>query len=223
MYTGHNATDTYDAGLNPWIFQKLEEYTNEKEDVKVIDVGCWKWNLWKSFMKKYPNVEFFGIEYYADSMYAKNAWYKEVFSISLDNYEELEKIPNESYDIMILGDVLEHTLFPDKTFKILQKKLKKDGVFLVSLPNIGFALYRLKLLFGRWDYAPDGVGGVMDNTHFRFFTLHSMRKFFEWLNLEIVEEFGLSVVQDKFAFLRFLWKLLPSVFALQIEFVLKNK
>ena len=70
-----------------------------------------------------------------------------------------------------MSDVLEHAAKPDLLLRALAPKLRRDGVFCVSLPNLRFwSEFVRPLLDGSWDYAPHGV---LDRTHLRWFTLPS--------------------------------------------------
>ena len=53
----------------------------------------------------------------------------------------------DTYDALILSEILEHLPFPE----ILMKKIAdKAKFFLVSVPNSAFYKFRLQLLFGRF-------------------------------------------------------------------------
>ena len=94
----------------------------------------------------------------------------------------------------------------------------------VSLPNIGFLWYRLLHLFGYWDYKDTGV---MDKTHLRFFTLNSTKKFLHKNQLKIIRFDPYIGIKNRNLMirntLRFLAKIWPSLFALQMVFLLQDK
>ena len=65
---------------------------------------------------------------------------------------------DDTYDAIILSDVLEHLVHPDKLLKALSPKLTRGGVLCISLPNVRFwPEFVRPLLTGAWDYAPHGV------------------------------------------------------------------
>ena len=73
--------------------------------------------------------------------------------------------------------MLEHLIDPWKVVESLTKFLKKDGIFIVSVPNIREILTISKILFGGgFDYNPDG--GIMDKTHLRFFCKKNVSELF---------------------------------------------
>ena len=80
---------------------------------------------------------------------------------------------DDDYDILIAADVLEHLRHPDVALSRFKQHLRRDGLLIVSLPNIANIYVRVNLLFGRF---PSHRKGILDRTHLRFFTLDSARK-----------------------------------------------
>ncbi len=75
--------------------------------------------------------------------------------------------PEQSFDVLIMSEVLEHFADPWQVLKNLRPLLKPGGLFFCSSPNVSH--YRLikMLIQGDWklvDY------GIMDRTHLRWFT-----------------------------------------------------
>lgn len=79
-----------------------------------------------------------------------------------------ESLPEEYFDVIICGDVLEHLVDPWVVVQRLSKLLKKGGKMIVSLPNIREFKTIMKIFVGGdFRYTPEG--GIMDKTHLRFF------------------------------------------------------
>ncbi|MBE2205422.1 MAG: class I SAM-dependent methyltransferase [Chthoniobacterales bacterium] len=87
---------------------------------------------------------------------------------------DLEKgLPAElagPYDCVICSHVLEHICWPEKLLRDIRERLAPDGRLVVALPNVMFYKNRWNLLAGRFDYQDSGL---MDNTHFRWYTFRS--------------------------------------------------
>jgi 2-polyprenyl-3-methyl-5-hydroxy-6-metoxy-1,4-benzoquinol methylase len=81
-------------------------------------------------------------------------------------------LTDERFDVIVLGDVLEHLRDPDAALADLLTLLTDDGRVVVSVPNVAHADLRLLLLEGRWTYQETGL---LDRTHLRFFTRSSLR------------------------------------------------
>ena len=86
-----------------------------------------------------------------------------------DLHAELE---DEQFDVVMLGDVLEHLLDPRSALVKLRDYLAPGGHILASIPNVGHGSIRLALLAGQFPYTEIGL---LDRTHLRFFTLESIR------------------------------------------------
>jgi SAM-dependent methyltransferase len=81
-----------------------------------------------------------------------------------------------SFDLLLMGEVLEHLPDPEATLRRLARLLKPGGEALASTPNIGHWRIVAGLLAGRFDYEAQGV---MDRTHLKWFTPRSLRRAFE--------------------------------------------
>lgn len=89
------------------------------------------------------------------------------FQIANIEQEDIDA-PEEYFDIIICADVLEHTTDPWKCLSRVCRHLKKGGRLIASIPNIR----EFKTLFQivvRGDFKYDVKGGILDNTHLRFF------------------------------------------------------
>jgi glycosyltransferase involved in cell wall biosynthesis len=88
------------------------------------------------------------------------------------------------FDMIVCADVLEHLKDPSAALAKLMAHVRPGGHVVASLPNVAMWLWRLKLLFGRFDYAPKGP---MDETHLRFFTRETAIKLLRRGGLEVAE------------------------------------
>ncbi len=88
-------------------------------------------------------------------------------------FEEL--LGEERFDIVLLGDVLEHLKAPEEFLKRLRHHLTSSGWLVVCLPNVAHGALRLSLLEGRFEYRAEGL---LDRTHLRLFTLSSLLETF---------------------------------------------
>jgi SAM-dependent methyltransferase len=82
-------------------------------------------------------------------------------------------LPPGPFDVVVLGDVLEHLRHPDATLSALAARLAPGGRVVVSVPNVAHLWIRMSLLVGRFEYADRGI---LDRGHLRFFTLSSFRR-----------------------------------------------
>ena len=206
----------YDSCINEYVYDEVPE------GLHCLDVGCWTGNLGKKLIKsKKCSVE--GIDFMpAVLAKARQNGYGKTFCMNLNsNPNEISKIKNK-YDCIICADVLEHLINPELVLSLLKKKLAKQGVLIISVPNIAFLKQRMEILGGKFDYNPNG--GIMDETHIRFFTAKSLQALCGRCGFEIKSFYGYSLVKNKFFFLRYLAKWWPKSFAIQflVKVKLKN-
>ncbi len=88
------------------------------------------------------------------------------------------------FDVILYGDVLEHLKDPLRILKLLNQYLKPAGIVVISVPNVAHLWVRLHLLSGKFEHTNRGI---LDESHLRFFTLASFRRFVQKANLEITK------------------------------------
>lgn len=157
-----------------------------KEKSVLLDVGCACGDFGKYIVEK-KGVDVYGMEY--DALSIKSALEKNIYNrihqVDL-NVHQSNEYPEYfgRFDYITLLDVLEHTVAPDYSLKQLIPYLKKDGYFVVSLPNISFSDIKLSILNDEFEYTDMGI---LDRTHLRFFTYKTIALFFADASLEIME------------------------------------
>lgn len=155
----------------------IEQRRDEK--VSVLEVGCGLGATLARIEYLWPKAEVKGIEL-VDRVVDIGGNY---LDITQGNVETME-IPykEESFDYIILGDILEHLYAPAKCLKRMMPYLKNDGFILCSLPNVMHMSVIVPLLRGKFEYQDRGI---LDRTHLRFFTLESIVRMFTECGLEI--------------------------------------
>ncbi len=150
---------------------------NIPERSTILDVGCGPGFLGELL----PTCTVYGID---SSQTAINLAKKHIFrTYHCDITQDLPELPRHFFDVIVFADILEHVAQPDVIIKKFIPYLKKEGVMLVSLPNIANWTIRLKLLFGSFSYTKTGI---LDNTHLRFFTYKTACEFFHSNNFDIL-------------------------------------
>jgi 2-polyprenyl-3-methyl-5-hydroxy-6-metoxy-1,4-benzoquinol methylase len=80
--------------------------------------------------------------------------------------------PHAPFDVIVMGDVLEHLADPARLLRDCKSLLTPGGRVVMSVPNVANVFVRLSLLFGRFNYTERGI---LDRTHLRFYTLATAR------------------------------------------------
>lgn len=102
---------------------------------------------------------------------------------------------DESFDIIILKDILEHVIDPLTLLFEAKRILKKNGYVIVSVPNHFYLWFRLRILFGKnllWKtFQHDHTKNQEEwnYMHVRFFTWTGFQRLISTTNFKIEKEF----------------------------------
>ena len=152
-----------------------------KEGSKVLDIGCGPSLIARELKRKNCFVD--GIDIYplSNKKYLDN--YKQC---DLNNAKLLPSV--DHYDVVLLLDIIEHFISPENFLDELRKKSKNTRPrIIMTTGNIAFFLMRLNLLFGRFNY---GKRGILDMTHTRLYTFHSLKKLLNQCGFTILKSRG---------------------------------
>lgn len=194
--------DKYDIDLNnsndshSIIVNQSLKYKN------ILDVGCGPGFIGKKIKsvsdKKNCCVD--GIEIDNISGEIAKKYYNNVYICSIEN--ENNKIYNDfmnnnkKYDCIIMADLIEHLDNPGEIINKLSKKLSKDGVFLISTPNIAHIDIISNLINGNFNY---NTTGILDSTHKCFFTKNSFYDFVDNINETYNLKYGVDLIGCTYA------------------------
>lgn len=103
---------------------------NGKKEKKILDIGAGNGLFLTEFKKR--GWEVTGVEFSEHAvMEAKK------FGLRLKRGDFLDyKFPNNYFDVVTLNNVLEHLYKPKETLKGVSKTIRKDGILVVTVPNI---------------------------------------------------------------------------------------
>lgn len=146
---------------------------------KVLEINCGKGMLAEKLAKKGVDVTVTDLSGVALQQ-AKERGIARGFKVNLDT----ESLPFDraQFDVVVSNSMIEHGFFPENTLKEGIKVLKKNGRFIIMVPNIGHWRFRLWLLLGRFPYIKNTPTDIL---HLRFFTMRSLK--------EAGKQFGLKV------------------------------
>lgn len=145
------------------------------EGNRVLDVGCASGYL-GNYLIREKRCEVWGIEPdYISSEEARAHGYKAVLNRSVEEALREPILANEQFDVILIGDVLEHLVKPEQLLQDLKPFLKPGGRLVLSLPNVAHYSVRFGLLAGNWEMTETGI---LDRTHLHFFTRSSAEAMF---------------------------------------------
>lgn len=147
----------------------------------ILDVGCAAGRLGEGLKRRQP-CRVTGIE--LDPAAAAEARLRLDEVLAGEALEVLAGLPEESFDCVVLADVLEHLADPWEALRQVYRVLTSDGTVVASIPNVRHWQVVRDLLEGRWDYAE---AGILDLTHRWFFTRQSIARLFAETGFQITE------------------------------------
>jgi SAM-dependent methyltransferase len=147
----------------------------------VLDVGCGRGLNGRIAHDKGAYVV--GIEQWEPSADAARARMDEVIGADIEHDDSARALGDRRFDLILFGDVLEHTRDPLAVMQRFLPFLEDGGHVVVSLPNVAAWTVRLGLLAGKFEYAESGI---LDETHLRFFTRATTARLVESAGLEIL-------------------------------------
>ncbi|HEX5152521.1 MAG TPA: class I SAM-dependent methyltransferase [Parafilimonas sp.] len=180
-------TNKPEMNFNPsYVGLRMDLLSNvEGEGKQVLDVGCATGANGKYLLDKNIASTVYGIEMDEKMAAEAGRHYKDVIVGNLDDHKILQPINTISFDLILLGDVLEHLDDPWKMLNDFANLLNRNGEIIISLPNIQHIdVWRHIYIKGTW---PVNSRGIFDKTHKRFFTLKDIRKLVAGAGLQITE------------------------------------
>lgn len=182
---------------------------------RVLELGCSTGYI--SRLLKQLGCSVVGIELDAAAAQLAAGICDQVFVADLNGNTWSQRIEGQ-FDVVLMGDVLEHLVHPDQVLRSARPFLLPGGEIVVSLPNVVHWSQRIKTLFGHFNYQPIGL---LDHTHLRFFTARSARALIENSGYRIVD-FHPIIGGHLSSRFRFLWQVLanvrPNLFGYQLLF-----
>jgi len=98
-----------------------------KPKSKILDVGCGN-GVFVQVAKDYG--------YDIQAMDKALPCVKHIHNIGVTAFTNLSHVPDKTYDAITLFDVIEHIAHPKSFLKIIHKKLVKNGVVIITTPNV---------------------------------------------------------------------------------------
>lgn len=165
------------------------------EKSEVLDMGCACGDLAEQLhIRKKCTV--YGLEFNPSSVAKciQKKVFAQVRQFDLNTLAE-SSFPEfkQKFDYCILGDVLEHLQNPDDVLKTAASYLKKDGVVIISLPNLSHASIKANLLLNDFTRTPLGI---LDKTHLHFFTYKNIAELLYKCSLDIKDMAYTSLPAD---------------------------
>lgn len=189
-------------GIVPFIYKKVKKiniknkfnivrkYCANKSCINLLDIGCGMGDF--LHYAKEHNCNVTGIEPDSD---ARTLAEKKLNTKILQS-EDLQNIPNESFDVITMWHVLEHVADLKTEIYHLQRLLKKDSTLILALPN--YKSYDAHYYKDKW-------AAYDVPRHLNHFSKTSINNIFEKSNLHLLDikplkwdSFYISMLSEKY-------------------------
>lgn len=193
LLTKNNKKLEKKLGFKPWyyMFARAELISEIKADrnanIRVLEVGCGMGGSASLIRTLFPNSEYFGVEYSKEA----GAYAKAFGDVTIGDAEKIyyeDIYPDECFDYVIFGDVLEHLHEPAEVLRKIYPCIKNDGHIIVSMPNVKHWSVMLPLL--REDRFTYEDAGILDRTHLKMYTGTEINR--------LITESGFSVEKEMY-------------------------
>lgn len=176
---------------------------------KVLDIGCNDGYVGQKLIER-------GNEVYGIDISEENVLISRRRGIKSRNVDiENEKLPyrDESFDIVILADIIEHVFDTDMLLRKSARVLKKGGTLIITTPNIASLGRRMMLFLGLAPFVEHSLelstNGLPSVGHIRYYTVFTLK------NQLLHNKFKhISIQGDKINFILFqsevLGRIIPS-------------
>lgn len=138
---------------------------------RVLEFGCGSGFVSRRLLER-GNVVV-GIERDPEAAALASRFCERVVVGDLERLDLARELAGERFDVILLGDVLEHLRDPLTLLAAVRPMLVPPGCLVITIPNTAHWSVRMDLLLGRFEYTPTGI---LDETHLRFFTRDSFSR-----------------------------------------------
>ncbi len=168
---------SYDVKAGSYFEGARKDFVDELPDdphAHILEIGCSNGNTGALALAMGKCERYAGVEIHrAAALVAR----EKLSEVLIGDIERID-LPweQQSFDALILSEVLEHLVDPWKVLLRLHSYLKPGALVLASSPNVSHHRIIRMLLRGEWNLTDDGI---MDRTHLRWFTPKSFAQMFE--------------------------------------------
>ncbi|MBI4945018.1 MAG: class I SAM-dependent methyltransferase [Bacteroidetes bacterium] len=141
----------------------------------VLEIGCASGKTGNKLKRIFNIKNYVGVEFNEE---AARLAEKNIDKVVCGNFEKMiEEHKTDDlkgkYDMVLFLDVLEHLYDPWRALDTIKDWLTPKGFLVCSIPNAGNIYVIKKLFTDKFEYESRGL---LDITHIRFFTLHTIIK-----------------------------------------------
>lgn len=140
----------------------------------VLDVGCNNGAVARALKLRHPGARVWGVEINPDALSKALPDLEQGWEADLDSTDLDALLGTLTFDHIIAGDVLEHTVHYQRITSALYKHLSPGGRMIISVPNYGHWHTLWVFLSRKWQR---NERGIFDKTHRTVIMWRNLREF----------------------------------------------
>ena len=154
----------------------------ENPNAEILEIGCGDGSMGALALAQKKCGRYVGIELFKPAAEIARS---KLTSVLVGDVETLDfPWAEQTFDALIMSEVLEHLIDPWRLLRRLYPLLKNGALVLASSPNVSQHRVIKSLLLGGWELTDSGV---MDRTHLRWFTPQSYRDMFDQSGFDVID------------------------------------
>ncbi len=138
----------------------------------ILELGCASGVLGAAYKERNPAAKWTGVEIHHGSIREAIPRLDKVVYMDL-NSPTAENLDTGPYDCIVMGDVLEHLIDPEKCLRFVNQISTSGATLHICVPNMSHFSVLYRMLLGDITYDPNGL---LDKTHLRFLSYSSAYK-----------------------------------------------
>jgi SAM-dependent methyltransferase len=163
----HSGFADPDYGADTWQGSKVDAFERCLQELPgraavLVDIGCFNGALSNRFRRFADRV--IGVDIHAEALAEAKKKGIETILFDIGSGAPIP-LPDASADVVVCADVIEHLIDPRPFMNDARRLLKANGTLLISTPNMGYWLSRLRLIMGRPPLCTNGVAPGFRSDH----------------------------------------------------------
>ena len=138
-----------------------KKYFNFKKEIKILDIGSSN-NFLENYIKE-EKIKYIGIDITGNPTI-------------ISDVERGLPFKKNSFHIVIASEIIEHIIDTDLFLEECKRVLKRNGILILTTPNLGSWINRVKLLFGKQPQYCESTLREFDAGHVRCYTASALIK-----------------------------------------------
>lgn len=127
------------------IHRELVRIKTTTDNPRALDIGCSSGHATNIIFRQHPHVKVFGLDLSASALEKASRY---GVSGVVGDVEAPLPFPNEHFDIVFAGEVIEHIIEVDDFLREIRRCLKTQGLLVLTTPNLARLIDRVRFIFG---------------------------------------------------------------------------